>query len=385
MSADLQDPARSAGAGDPAARLLDTFLQLVRIDSPSGEESAAASHVLGRLREAGLRAWTDDAAEDAESDTGNVIAELEGTAPGRTVVLCAHLDTVEPGRGVVPVVSDGVVSSAGDTILGADDKAGVAVILETLVRLQASGRPHARVRVLLTVAEERGLQGAKALREKDAEGDLCLVLDADGVPGGIVTAAPTHYTFSATFHGRSSHAGVEPEKGVSAIRMAAGAVASMALGRLDEDTTANIGRISGGGATNIVPSSCTITGECRSTDAVRVEEVREAMETAMRSSAEVAGGTVTVAWTKEYDGFRFSDDDPLVELIELAMRDSELEPRRFRTGGGSDGNVLSAKGLPSIVLSSGMRDVHGTGEKVAVADMESLVRLLLLVLERATG
>lgn len=384
MSGDV----RGGGAeetGTPCAgpRVLDTFLELVRIDSPSGEEGAIAAHVIQRLRAMGLRAWADETARESDSESGNVIAELRGTVPGRTLVLCGHLDTVEPGRGVVPVVSDGVVRSQGRTILGADDKAGVAAILEAIEILQETQRSHADVRVLLTVGEERGLQGAKALQVEDATGDVCLVLDADGEPGGIVTAAPTHYTFSATFTGRAAHAGVEPEKGASAIAMAGHAIDAMELGRLDEDTTANIGLVHGGGATNVVASECRITGECRSLDPVRVETVRERMDADMRSAAEALGGSVTIAWTKEYDGFRFADDDPMLVMVEDAIRDAGLEPRRFRTGGGSDGNVLTSKGLPSFVLSSGMRDVHGTDEWVAVADLDTMVRMLLSAIDRA--
>jgi tripeptide aminopeptidase len=198
-----------------------------------------------------------------------------------------------------------------------------------------------------------------------------------------VTAAPTHFTFKASFSGRSAHAGVEPEKGTSAVEAACRAVAGMRLGRLDDETTANIGAIKGGGATNIVAASCELTGECRSLDADRAEAARAEIDGALRVGAEQAGATVTVFWTKEYDGFRFPDDDPLVELVEEACRAAGVTPFRFRTGGGSDANVLSAKGLRSLVLSSGMRDVHSTKESVRVADLEVLVRILLAVIEKA--
>lgn len=368
---------------DPDERLLTTFLELVRIDSPSGEEADVAHYLTHALRDIGMKVKVDDAAYEADSNTGNVIAEMPGTCKGRTVVFSAHMDTVEPGRGIDPVVEAGVIRSAGNTILGADDKGGVAAIVEALRRLAESGKPHPCVRALFTVGEERGLQGAKALKPKDAAGDLCLVLDADGGPGGIVTQAPTHYVFSATFHGHSSHAGVEPEKGRSAIQMAAHAISSMRLGRLDHETTANIGRVAGGTATNVIASSCHVTGECRSLDAAKVEAVRQQMDAALKSAASSFGGTVTVLWTKEYDGFRFAEDHPLVKLVEDAARDVGLNPHTFATGGGSDGNVLSAKGLPSLVLSSGMTNVHGTSETMTVRDLQSMTRLLLAVVERA--
>lgn len=371
-----------AGGGP---RVLDTFLEFVGMDSPTGAEGAFGAHLAAVLEAAGMEVRRDSAEERTDSECGNIIAELSGDVPGLTLVLSGHMDTVEPGRGIAPVVEGGVVRSAGETILAADDKAGLAAIVEAVRRITEAGLSHSDIRVLVTVGEEIGLQGAKALDPADALGDLCLVLDGDGTPGGIVTAAPTHFTFKAAFQGHAAHAGVEPEKGSSAIVMACSAVASMRVGRIDAETTANVGAIHGGGATNVVAASCVLTGECRSLDPEKAEAQRAQMDAAMHAAASSHGGAVNVTWTKEYDGFRFSDDDSLVALVEDACRDAGLEPRRFRTGGGSDGNVLTAKGLPSLVLSSGMRDVHGTSESVAVADLESLVDLVLAVVERAKG
>jgi tripeptide aminopeptidase len=372
-------------AADPAkdARLLETFFALVRIDSPAGSEAELAAHLEQRLTRLGCSVRFDDAESRTDSECGNLIAELAGTVAGRTIVLSAHMDTVMPGRGVVPVVEDGVVHSAGETILGADDKAGIAAILECVERVVEGEVESPTLRVLFTVGEEMGLQGAKALDPADLEGDVCLVLDADGAPGAIVVAAPTHYTFKATFTGQAAHAGVEPEKGRSAVVMASHAVTAMRIGRLDAETTSNIGTIQGGVATNVVAASCVLTGECRSLDPAKAEAVRAEMDAALCSAASISGGAVSVAWTKEYDGFRFAEDDPLLVLVEGACRDAGLEPRRFDTGGGSDGNVFTAKGLPSLVLASGMRNVHGTSESISVADLGAMVRLLLAVIRRA--
>jgi len=366
-------------------RLLDTFLEAVRIDSPTGEEAAFARWCVDRLTALGCAVRVDGTAGVTGSDTGNVIAELAPTAEGSTVVFSAHLDTVEPCRGIVPVVEDGVVRSAGDTVLGSDDKAGVTAILETLEVLRESGRPHAPVRVLLTTGEEVGLLGASAIDAADCTGDVCLVLDAAGPVGGVVTGAPTHHTFTATFHGVAAHAGVQPEKGRSAIVMAARAIEAMPLGRLDGETTSNVGEIHGGGATNVVPATCALTGECRSIDAGRAEEVRLLMDAAMISAAGEGGGSVDVFWTKQYDGYRFADDDPALAIVVGGVRTAGFEPRLFVTGGGSDANQLLSKGLPAIALSCGMTDVHGTGETIAVADLEGLVRVLLATLDRAVA
>jgi tripeptide aminopeptidase len=366
-------------------RVLDTFLDAVRIDSPSGEERTFALWCAERLSALGCEVRFDDTASITGSDSGNLIAELAGTAEGRTVVLSAHLDTVEPGRGIEPIVEDGVVRSSGATILGSDDKAGVAAIIEALTRLAESPRPHAKVRVILTTSEEVGLQGARAISADDCEGDLCLVLDAAGEVGGIVVGAPTHYTFDATFHGKASHAGVQPEIGRSAVLMAAKAITMMPLGRLDEETTSNVGKISGGGATNVVPALCTLSGECRSIDGARADEVRDAIDAALKDAAAEVGGSVEVVWTKEYDGYRFADDDPGLAIVESAMRAAGFEPRLLVTGGGSDANALASKGLPAIALSCGMTDVHGTGETIAVRDMVSMVTVILATLEQAVA
>jgi tripeptide aminopeptidase len=367
------------------SRVLDTFLELVRIDSPSGEEAACGRYIADALAAAGMSVRFDDTGAVTSSDSGNLIAEMPGTVPGMRVVLSSHLDTVEPGRGIVAVVQDGVVRSAGETVLGGDDKSGVAAIIEAMRRL-ADGREHADVVVIMTTGEELGLQGAKALDPGALDGaGLALVLDAHGDPGGIVEGAPTQYTFIAEFVGKASHAGVEPEAGRSAIVMAAEAIAAMRIGRLDEMTTANIGTVTGGSATNVVSPRCTVTGECRSLDRSRAERVRDEMDAAMRAAAAAYGGSVDVRWTKEYDGFLFAPDDPLIRLAEDACRDAGATPRRFRTGGGSDGNIFSGNGVPTIVLSTGMADVHGTEESLRVSDLECVTDIVEAVLRRAAG
>ncbi|MDH4140687.1 MAG: M20/M25/M40 family metallo-hydrolase, partial [Coriobacteriia bacterium] len=307
---------------------------------------------------------------------------LEGRASSAVLVLSAHMDCVQPCEGVDPVVEEGLVTSAGETVLGADDKAGIAVILEACRRLVASDGTRPGLRVVLTVSEEIGLKGAKALDAHEVHGDLCLVLDADGGPGGIVVAAPTQYTFVANFLGVAAHAGVSPEHGRSALVMASKAVAAMRLGRLDEESTANIGTVNGGTATNVVPASAEMTGECRSLDSARVEDIRESMDAVMRDAARSEGGSVQIGWTKEYEGYRFAEDDPLLSLLASASEEVGLKPRTFRTGGGSDANIMSALGVPALALSSGMRDVHSTFESVHVNDMEALTRLVVKVAAR---
>jgi tripeptide aminopeptidase len=356
------------------ARLLETFLELVRIDSPPGSEVATARYCEAALQAAGCEVWFDDSAATTGSDTGNLIALLPGTLPG-TLAFSAHMDVVEPCRGIEPIVVDGMIVSAGPTVLGADNRSGLAPAIEIIRRIAESGQPHPSIRVLFTVQEEVGLLGAKSLRPEDVACDLCLVLDAEGAPGGIVVAAPTHYTFTAEFRGRACHAGVCPEQGVSAITVATNAISRMELGRLDADTTANIGSIRGGTATNVVAGRCDVTGECRSLDRARVEVIREAMTSAMHDAADEAGAEVDIVWTREYEGFLHAEDAPEVELVSRACRLAGFEPRTYRTGGGSDANILAAMGIPVIALACGMTGVHGTQEQISIADLEAITSI----------
>ena len=328
------------------------------------------------LRRLGFEVSFDDSAERVGSDTGNLVAHLPGTRTGH-MVFSAHMDTVQPCAGIEPVVVDGVVRSAGDTILSADDKAGVAAIFEGVRSAVESGSPRPDVTVLLTTCEEQHLLGSSALADGLLPaGAPCYVLDADGAPGTIITGAPCHWSLNATFSGRAAHAGVCPEEGVSAIAMAAAAVSSMPLGRLDEATTANVGFIEGGGATNVVPDTCALAGECRSLYAERAEAQKEAMTEALEAAAARFGGAVSIEWTKSYDAVLFDEEDELVQAIVRASRAAGLEPRFHRSGGGSDANVLAARGVRPVTLGVGMAAFHSVDEHIAVDDLEGAARLV---------
>ena len=389
--------------------LIDTFLDLVAIESPSFHEAPMAAHCARLLAELGFSVEFDDSAPRTGSDSGNLIARLPGTAPGR-LALSAHLDTVRPcagitvERAVVPGADLGpayadevdveVLRSAGDTILSADDKAGIAAILEGVRATLEAGAPRPDLTVLLTTGEEESLRGSSALAEgalawpvdlpsacghdaagASGEGSLpCYVLDADGRPGTVIVGAPCHWTMDAVFHGRAAHAGVEPEAGVSAIALAAAAVASMALGRLDEATTANVGVIDGGSAVNVVPAACRVQGECRSLHPERAEAQRDAMTLACEQAAALGGGSVEMAWRRDYPAVLVGEDDPLVAHAMAAARAAGLEPRLARTGGGADANVLGEKGAHAVTLGIGMANFHSVDEFIAVADLEADAR-----------
>lgn len=336
------------------------------------------------LRDMDFHVRFDDSAARTGSDTGNLIAHLPGTEAGH-IVLSAHMDTVEPCKGVEPIVADGVVRSAGDTILGADDKAGVAAILEGVRSVIEAGRPRPDITVLLTTCEELHLLGSSALGADELPKDApCYVFDADGAPGTIITGAPCHYALRATFQGRASHAGVVPEAGISAICMAAAAIEAMPLGRLDQATTANIGIIQGGRETNIVPDACVLTGECRSLYADRIEAQRDAMTAALEEAAARFGGSVDIEWEKSYDAVLYDEDDPLVQAVVRAAHAVGLEPRFHHSGGGADANVLAACGVRPLTLSVGMTNFHALDEYIAVIDLEDSARLIEALIAEGT-
>lgn len=360
-----------------AERVLQTFLDLVRIDSPSYREAAVAAYCARALAEAGCDVRFDDTAASTGSDTGNLIAVLPATAGcAGAIALSAHMDNVEPCCGVDPVIEGGVVRSAGDTVLGGDDKAGVAAIIEAVRSVAESGAVHPRVVVVLTVCEEESLVGATAI---DAsvfpEGASCYVLDAGGAPGTIVLGSPCHYEFEAAFQGRASHAGAAPEAGISAIAMAAAAVAQMPQGRIDEITTANVGAIDGGTAVNVVPERCVVRGECRSIERDRAERVKDEITRACETAAAAAGGSVEVRWHLDYESTNYAPDDEIARRAVRAARSCGLEPAMANSGGGADANAFATKGVAAITLGIGMANYHALDEHIAVRDVEDTARL----------
>ena len=367
-------------------RLMSLFFEFVRIESPSRHEAAMAARCAEELRDLDFSGRFDDSAARTGSDTGNLIAHLPGTVAG-ALVLSAHLDTVRPCAGIEPVVEGGAVRSAGDTILSADDKAGVAAILEGVRCAVEADAPRPDITVLLTTCEELHLLGSSALNASELPaGAPCYVLDADGAPGTVIVGAPCQWAFPARFAGRAAHVGVATEEGVSAIAMAAAAVGAMPLGRIDEATTANVGTICGGRETNVVPDACEITGECRSLAPERAEGQKAAMTAALRDAAARFGGSVEVEWTKSYDAVRYAEDDEPVRRAVAAARAAGLEPRLRRSGGGADANVLCARGVPALTLGIGMEAYHSTDERIAVSDLEGTARLVeALIAQSAKG
>ncbi len=349
-----------------ANRLLNTFLDLVRVSSPSGQEEAIGRTLADKMRSLGLVPQRDAA--------GNLFAATEGV--GEALLLTAHMDTVSPGEDVRPEVRDGVVYSDGTTVLGGDDKSGVAIILEVLASLREEHAAHRPLDVLFTVREETGLEGAKAFDAGRLRARLAVGLDAHGEQGTIVVRAPAQDSLRAEIHGRMAHAGVNPEDGINAIRVAAEAIVEMPLGRIDAETTANVGIIAGGMATNVVPDLVTLSGEARSRDGAKLQAQTQRMVMAIEERAAAHGATAKVVVRRSYEAYAITEQDAVVQLVSAAMRSLGIAPMLLPTGGGSDANVFNAEGVQTIQISTGMEHVHTCDERIAVVDMVQAAKIV---------
>jgi tripeptide aminopeptidase len=368
-------------------------MALTRIASPSRQEGHLAREIAGRLQTLGATVEEDNSRQATGSDTGNLVARIPGNAAVAPLLLNAHMDTVEPCRGVQPVLRAGVITASGDTILGADDKSAIAIILEVLTVLREEGVTCGPLEVVLTTCEEIGLLGAKHLDTRLVTARAGFALDARD-PEGLVTRAPSANRLHFRVRGQDAHAGAAPEEGINAIALAAAAIQRTPLGRLDAETTCNIGIIRGGLATNIVPPEVEVAGEARSHDEAKLEAVTNAMVAAFGDVVEEQRAllgrsdapSLEHRVERDFTRFHLADGDPVVRLALTAAEKLGRELRCKTTGGGSDANVFFQSGIPVGVLGTGMRDVHTLRESIAVADMVRCAELVLAILDlHATG
>jgi len=374
------------------ARLNETFAELCRISSPFGSERVIADDVTARLRAMGLDVEEDDAAGPAQAGAGNLLARITprasvaGQAEGeRWILLCAHLDTVEQTAPIDPVVVDGGWENANDGILGADNKAAVAVILEVARRATVEGTPVG-IEILFTVAEENGLLGAAHFDASRLRSEFGYVFDHATPIGEVVTASPTYYRVGAEFHGRAAHAGIRPEEGRSAILAAALAIAAMPAGRIDAETTANVGSVTGGvGSTNVVAERARLLAEARSIDPEKAETTVARMIDAITDGAATAECDVDITTKRLFSGYRQRPSSPAVVAAEGALRACGYEPRRIATGGGSDANALELAGLPCVNLANGTERNHEPTERVSVAALEGMLDVVLALLDESAA
>jgi tripeptide aminopeptidase len=365
------------------SEVLELFLELASVASPSGEEREVADRVLAYIRDCGLDADEDDAGPTIGSTMGNVYARAEPTAAGEPIFLCAHLDTVPPSDAIEPLVEDGVVRNARPTILGGDNKAAVAAMLDATRRVLAESRPHAGIELVFTPKEEVGLLGAFAFDHRRLAARVGYVYDQAAPIGELVLGAPSAQQLEITFHGRAAHAGMYPEEGRSAIAAAARAIAEMRLGRIDEETTANIGRIEGGTAANVVPEWCSLVGDVRSHDELKLADLVQSIQDALTFAAGVAEVEVETVVRRSYRAYRFKRDDLAVRLAAEALDRCGFAPRYGLSGGAADANVFNERGLQCVNLANGMAEIHTPEEHIAVADVEAMVEVTLALIDAA--
>jgi tripeptide aminopeptidase len=359
-------------------RLLDDFVRLCEIESPSRHERAVADAVKADLEALGLVVEEDDTASETGSDTGNLLTRIEGPPDSRTILLCAHLDTV-PLAGPVEVTREnGVLTNRHEAILGADNKAAVATILAAARRLTAQP-PPVGVELLFTTCEEHALAGAKAFDPARLQSEFGYVFDHASPIGELVTASPTYYRLEADFRGQAAHAGIRPEAGHNAIVAAANAIAAIQTGRLDDSTTANVGQIEGGTAANVVAERCKVVLEARSLDDVRAGEVVSSMVDAISGSASDLECDVETAVERLFRGYKLARTAPVVEVAAEALGRIGVEPVYINTGGGSDANALIAAGLPVLNLANGTERNHQPDESVTVDALETTLDLTLAI------
>ncbi|HYX88829.1 MAG TPA: M20/M25/M40 family metallo-hydrolase [Gaiellaceae bacterium] len=369
-----------------APDVLSLFLELAALPSPSGEERAVADRVLDYVRALGLEPVEDDVGTRIGSTMGNVLCRLEprDNEGGTALFFCAHLDTVPPEGPIEPVVgADGVVRNAAGTILGADDKSAVAAMLEAAARVVEAGRTHGGIELLFTPKEEVGLLGAAAFDETRLAARTGYVYDHAGPVGEVILGAPYQQKLDVHFRGRAAHAGMYPEEGRSAIVAAARAIADLRLGRLDEETSANVGQIKGGTARNVIPEHCTFVAEARSHDERKLAELVQEMLDTVTFAASLAECEVETHVGAAARGYRFRRDAPAVELATAALTRVGREARYVLSGGGADANVFNERGLQCVNLANGMTDIHTPDERIAVADLEAMVDVTLALVDEA--
>ncbi|MDI3281557.1 MAG: M20/M25/M40 family metallo-hydrolase [Bacillota bacterium] len=358
-------------------RVKETFLALARLNSPPRQERPVADWLIRELLQLGFEVEEDRAGEAVNGNSGNVLARLGGTLPGCPALLfSAHMDTVQPTPGLEPLVEGEVIHTGGRSILGADDKAGIAAILEGIRLVLESGFPRPPVEVAFTVCEEVGLLGALHLDPAWVKSPAAFILDGEGPVGSYIVQAPAQEEFKAEVYGRAAHAGVEPEKGVNAIQVAAEAIACLEWGRLGRETTANVGLIEGGQAVNIVPDRARVRGEVRSHDPAQLEaQVRRIRQSFLEAAAR-RGAEVEVQFRRSFTSFRLDPQTPALQTLQAAARRIGLKIRPVVGGGGSDANVWNERGVVAVNLGIGVKGEHTPQERASV---EQLVRAAELV------
>lgn len=358
-------------------RIVEEFIKYVKISSPTKSEGKFAEFISEELRALGLDVIIDDAGEKVGSDTGNVVAKLKGNTEGETILFSCHMDTVSPGIDIKPIIKDGTIYSDGTTILGGDNKAGIAAIVEAIKVLKEQSIPHADIEISFSIYEEGGLHGAKNLDYSQFASKKAFILDSGGDPGQIIIKGPAQDKLDIKVIGKPAHAGVCPEEGISAIMVASEAISNMTLLRIDEETTANIGSIEGGGPTNVVTPEVIVKAEARSLDNGKLEAQSNHMVACFQEAAKKFDATIEAKVVRMYSAFSVDEAAEIVEKAKEACSNLGLKAFTAASGGGSDTNVFNANGISAINLGIGERKPHTLEEHLHIKDLVDASRLVL--------
>ena len=366
-------------------RVLQEFMEMVAIASPSGGEREIADVLMQKLQAAGLAVEEDGAGEKIGGNAGNLIARLSATVPGAPVLmLSAHMDSVQPCAGIRPQLNDGVITSAGDTILGADCRSGIVPLLEALRQIQEQSLPHGEIVVVFTISEEAGLDGAIHIDPTKIRADFGYALDGEEV-GSVTTMAPGQNSLAIVVRGKTAHAGVAPEEGINAITLAARALAVIPQGRIDFETTCNVGVIKGGVATNIVPDRVEISAEVRSRNLDKLERLTREIADTFSRIVTAGGGQVEIGVKRAYEPFVLAETAPVIATAVKAAAAAGIAARVEATGGGSDANFFNRYNVPTAILGTGMAKVHTTAEFIREDDLYRTTEWTLAIIREAAG
>lgn len=364
-------------------RLVEEFIELVQIDSTTSKEGAVAKVLVDKLQQLGFDVVIDDAGIKSGGETGNIIATLKGNRSGKTVLFSSHMDTVRPGECIKPIIDldKGIIKSDGTTVLGGDDKGGIAAILEAMKIIKENHIEHSDIQIVFSIWEEGGLIGAKYLDYSKINADFAFVLDGGGAPGQIIVKAPAQDSIEVKIKGKSAHAGVLPEKGISAIMVASRAIENMKLLRIDEETTANIGTVKGGIATNIVMPELKILAEARSLDNSKLDIQTQHMVDTFKQAAHDFGAEIEIKTKRMYKAFNIDENDEIVNVVKKVLSKMGIKPMVVSTGGGSDTNIFNANGIKAVNLSVGMEKAHTLEEYIAIEDLMNSARMIVQIVK----
>lgn len=362
-------------------RIVDSFMTYVQIDSPTKSELEFSLFIKKELETLGYEVIIDKAGEKCGSNTGNVIAKLKGNIDKEPVLFSCHMDTVSPSIGIKPIIKDGTIYSDGTTILGGDNKAGIAAIIEASKVIKENNLDHGPIEVVFSIYEEGGLHGAKNLDYSQFSSKKAFVLDSGGDPGQIIIQGPAQDKIDVKIIGKPAHAGVAPEEGISAVMVASDAISNMKLLRIDEETTANVGTIEGGGATNIVTPEVIVRAEARSLSNEKLDNQTQHMVDCFKASVEKFGADIEVDVERMYGAFKIDASDDIVDQVKKACESIGLKPFTDATGGGSDTNIINANGIKAVNLGIGERKPHTLEEHLHIVDLVNSARLVLAIIQ----